>query len=116
MDLRTSLYQAILDEPEDDGPRLVYADWLEEYGSEEDRPRADLVRVQVELARLPEGDGRRKALERRQEAVFRGRKKAWKDELPRLRGVRWGEFERGFVGEVTFQSAYMYRQQIARVV
>jgi uncharacterized protein (TIGR02996 family) len=33
--------------PEDDGPRLVYADWLEEYGQCD---RASFIRVQCELA------------------------------------------------------------------
>src|ERR687883_596011 len=35
---------------DDDTPRLVYADWLVENGQEE---RAELIRVQVERARLP---------------------------------------------------------------
>jgi uncharacterized protein (TIGR02996 family) len=40
------LLQAILDDPEDDGLRLVYADWLEEHGEPE---RAEFIRVQLEL-------------------------------------------------------------------
>ena len=28
------LLRAIADDPDDDGPRLVYADWLEEHGHE----------------------------------------------------------------------------------
>jgi type VI secretion system protein ImpC len=40
--------QAILTDPEDDAPRLVYADWLEEHG---EAARADFIRVQCELAR-----------------------------------------------------------------
>jgi uncharacterized protein (TIGR02996 family) len=42
--------QEILAHPDDDGPRLIYADWLEERGD----PRADFIRVQCELARLTE--------------------------------------------------------------
>lgn len=45
------LLRAILDNPEDDVVRLVYADWLEEHGEGE---RAEFIRVQVELAGLPE--------------------------------------------------------------
>lgn len=37
----------ILDRPDDDGPRLVFADWLEEQGEAE---RAELIRVQCEMA------------------------------------------------------------------
>jgi uncharacterized protein (TIGR02996 family) len=45
--------QSIIEHPEDDAPRLVYADWLEEPGQNE---RADLIRVQCQLAHLPSGD------------------------------------------------------------
>jgi uncharacterized protein (TIGR02996 family) len=38
--------------PEDDGLRLIYADWLEEHGREQ---RARYIRVQIEIARLWEG-------------------------------------------------------------
>lgn len=42
---------AIRTAPDDDNPRMVYADWLEEFGG---RPqRAEFIRVQVELARTP---------------------------------------------------------------
>ena len=40
------LLQAILDDPDDDAVRLIYADWLEEIGQEE---RAEFIRVQIEL-------------------------------------------------------------------
>jgi uncharacterized protein (TIGR02996 family) len=43
-----ALLQAVWAEPDDDAPRLVYADWLEENGQPE---RAQLIRVQCELAR-----------------------------------------------------------------
>ena len=44
--------QDILEHPDDDAPRLIYADWLEEHGKEADRLRAEFIRVQVELDRL----------------------------------------------------------------
>jgi uncharacterized protein (TIGR02996 family) len=40
--------QTIREHPDDDGPRLVYADWLEEQG---ECDRAEFIRVQIELAR-----------------------------------------------------------------
>jgi uncharacterized protein (TIGR02996 family) len=40
---------AICDAPADDGPRLVYADWLEERG---DTARAEFIRVGCEIERL----------------------------------------------------------------
>ena len=44
-----ALLRAVLDAPDDDLPRLAYADVLEERG---DDARAEFVRVQLELARL----------------------------------------------------------------
>jgi uncharacterized protein (TIGR02996 family) len=44
--------QAICAKPEDDTPRLVYADWLEEQG---DTDRAEFIRVQCELEKVPPG-------------------------------------------------------------
>lgn len=43
--------RAIFHRPDDDAPRLVYADWLEERGD----PRAEYLRLEVELRRLPKG-------------------------------------------------------------
>lgn len=40
----------IIEHPDDDAPRLIYADWLEDHG---DASRAEFIRVQCELARLP---------------------------------------------------------------
>src|SRR5262249_2658905 len=47
--------EAIREQPDDDTPRLIYADWLEEHGQPE---RAEFIRVQCEKARLPEGSPR----------------------------------------------------------
>jgi len=44
---------AILAEPDEDTPRLVYADWLQEHGREE---RAEFIRAQVLLAKLEAGE------------------------------------------------------------
>ncbi len=47
MNERERLLQAILDDAENDTPRLVYADWLEEHG---EAAHAELIRVQCSLA------------------------------------------------------------------
>lgn len=61
-----ALLQAIISNPEDDLPRLVFADWLEERG----RPlRAELIRVQIEIARAS-GQGEAAALRVREDAIF----------------------------------------------
>lgn len=49
-----AVLQAILEHPDDDLPRLQYADLLEEQGQGE---RAEFIRVQLELADLPKQPG-----------------------------------------------------------
>jgi uncharacterized protein (TIGR02996 family) len=51
MDHHSAFLQAIVEAPDDDAPRLIYADWLEENGQPE---RAQFIRIQCELARMPE--------------------------------------------------------------
>jgi uncharacterized protein (TIGR02996 family) len=87
--------QAIIENPEDDGPRLVYADWLEDHGESD---RADFIRLQCELARLPGGDPRRKGLEARERALLKGHELEWLGPL-RGRADKW-QFRRGFVESV----------------
>ncbi len=55
-----ALMRGILAEPDDDTPRLVYADWLEENGQPE---RGQHIRLQCRAAALPEGDPRRAEME-----------------------------------------------------
>src|SRR4051794_28257705 len=55
------LFQAVLAEPDDDTPRLIYADWLEERGD----PRAEFIPFQggqVELPPFHEDHPRREEL------------------------------------------------------
>jgi uncharacterized protein (TIGR02996 family) len=42
----------VIAEPDDDAPRLVYADWLEEHGG--DPARAEFIRAEIEMAKLPD--------------------------------------------------------------
>ena len=59
---------AILDNPDDDTTRLVFADWLEEHGR---ASHAELIRVQCELARLPKRSREPKAKARREKLAAR---------------------------------------------
>lgn len=45
---REALIAAVCESPDDDTPRLIFADWCEEHGEPE---RAEFVRLQIELAR-----------------------------------------------------------------
>jgi uncharacterized protein (TIGR02996 family) len=56
MDDGSALLRAIRASPEDDAPRLAFADWLDERAGGP-TPRAELIRVSVELARLRQQAG-----------------------------------------------------------
>jgi len=93
---RDALFAAILANPDEDTPRLVYADWLEENGEAE---RAEFIRVQIELARLSEGDPRRAPLMEREGGLLQSHQEEWLG-LPALEHS-WPTFRRGFVAEIS---------------
>jgi uncharacterized protein (TIGR02996 family) len=89
---RDALLTAILADPDEDTPRLVYADWLQEHGEAE---RAEFIRLQCELARLPPQSERATQLALRASAL--------RDELfARLEQLPFADlrFARGFVAHV----------------
>src|SRR5262245_25936713 len=87
---------SVIESPNDDAPRLVYADWLEDQG---DTARAEFIRLQIEAARLPEGDARRPGLEERARHLLGRHLDDWLGPL-RLLATNW-IFQRGFVERVT---------------
>ena len=94
MDENTFL-DAIIADPDDDAPRLIFADWLEETG---DSDRAELIRIQCALARLEENDERRPGLREREGILMRERYDVWCQDRPS--GWWNGRFRRGFLAEV----------------
>jgi uncharacterized protein (TIGR02996 family) len=92
--------QDIIDSPDDDTPRLIYADWLEEHDQPE---RAEFIRVQCELARLSDDDGpalseRRDKLEATERLLLKAHLEEWAGPL---RGrVDGSSFRRGFVAAI----------------
>ncbi len=77
MNVDSHLLQAVLDEPDQNAPRLVLADWLEQNGGEIQRARAELIRVQIALANLPPDSSERAQLELRGQALLRGYERDW---------------------------------------
>lgn len=55
--------RAILVDPTDPAPRLVYADWLEERGDPDSLHRAEYLRVECRLNNLPSADRSRRKLQ-----------------------------------------------------
>jgi uncharacterized protein (TIGR02996 family) len=126
--------QDIIEHPEDDAPRLIYADWLEEHG---DPDRGEFIRVQCRLARgcpVCDGTGRNVMspcpcglLRRRERELLRApaalgtrlhgwalatNADAWAGEVLGYEHVAVWEhfFRRGFVAEVTLPCAEWLRQ------
>src|SRR5262249_24085793 len=91
-----ALLQDVIAHPDEDGPRLIYADWIEENGRPE---RAEFIRVQCELARLPANHSHRKKLEAREEALWDEHFAEWRQEVPHWARDQLG-FGRGFAWHV----------------
>jgi uncharacterized protein (TIGR02996 family) len=84
-------FHAILEDPDSDEPRLVFADWLEEHGN----PRSEFVRLQCELEQLPEDHPERSEREARSRLLLSMHEAEWVGGL-RAFVQRW-KFHRGFV-------------------
>ena len=89
MSEHAAFLNAVMERPDDDLPRLVYADYLEETG---DAGRAEFIRVQIELARLDEDDDRFAILTRRESELL---EQGVGGGIPGIRGIQI--FRRGFV-------------------
>ncbi len=112
--------QAIREAPDDDAPRLLYADWLEERGD----PRGEFIRVQCARACLPARDPRDRPLRGRAWELLEANWDAWVRPLRDLvglnysrRGESWlgggrveaireaaDRFPRGFVSDLTIDA------------
>src|SRR5690242_12611585 len=90
---------AIRENPGDDGPRLVYADWLDEHGQPE---RAEFIRVQCQLAPLEPDDDRYPALKHREFKLWGHHHRAWSEPLRPF--TRSYSFHRGFADHVSLSA------------
>src|SRR5262245_62168156 len=81
---REVLWRAVIENPADDAPRLVLADWLDEQG---DPDRAEFIRLAVANVN-PDRVGE----------LLARHGDAWRADVPSVDGVRWGaDLGRGFV-------------------
>jgi uncharacterized protein (TIGR02996 family) len=81
MNDETPFIEAILANPEDEAPRLIYADWLEERGD----ARGEFLRLENALANLPRGDARGPSLRARIQEVRQGIGVEWLAQVDRSR-------------------------------
>src|SRR5918994_3068406 len=97
---RDAFLQAICVAPDDDTPRLVFADWLDEHG---DAKRAEFIRASCELEQVEEFGPRWRALCERTRKLLDPNRAKWSQELAD-RKLLHVEFRRGFVDGVTIYS------------
>jgi uncharacterized protein (TIGR02996 family) len=98
------LMSIIREQPDDSLARLACADWWEEQGKSD---RAEFIRLQVEIDRLPKSDPRTCPLIIRSEALLAEHEKSWLGEWSE-RLVRW-TFRRGFLDSVVLQPEVFLR-------
>jgi uncharacterized protein (TIGR02996 family) len=93
------LLAGVLMSPEEDAPRLVYADRLEEFGGESEGARAEFIRLQVRRAGLASEAPEAEAIRRREDELLRRHGQGWDVELRSL--VPTCKYQRGFIETVT---------------
>jgi uncharacterized protein (TIGR02996 family) len=110
---RQAFLEAICENADDDAPRLIFADWLDEHGEPE---RAEFIRLQCRLASMGEEDPQRPALEKREAQIWRKNARRWQAKQPRLTGVKWGKSERGWPASVELDGVARFCTHAARIV
>jgi uncharacterized protein (TIGR02996 family) len=96
---REALLKAVCDNPDDDTPRLVLADWLDENGEPE---RAEFIRLQIEIAALPDGKTKQKK-QAREKKLLAAHGEEWTEPLKEFESGYFGEpfrFARGFIESI----------------
>ncbi len=109
-----ALLAAIYANPDDDTPRLVYADWLDEHG---DPARAEFIRVQIRLEVAQEWNAERRRLQARESELFDAHREEWTAHLgpfdPEKIKV---SFDRGFLDRLTCEETTASELEILRRV
>src|SRR5262249_8069317 len=93
MSLDDAFLRDICERPDDDAPRLIYADWLEENGHAE---RAEFIRLQCRVAQMDEDDPHYAELEDREFELLHAHSDDWQ-------GAEWDghiNWVRGFMDSI----------------
>jgi uncharacterized protein (TIGR02996 family) len=92
MSVHEAFLRSIIEAPDDDTPRLIYADWLDD---NDDPDRAEFIRVQCSLAGLAAGDPRQPGLADREQELLRQHGWAWAEDFSSL--ISAWTYRRGFI-------------------
>lgn len=100
---RAAFLEAIVEQPTDDLPRLVFADWLDDHDEPE---RAEFIRLQCAFAR-GEPAARSQSARARMQTLEEEHRAAWIGPLSRI--VFRAGFHRGFVEHAVVSAASLLR-------
>jgi uncharacterized protein (TIGR02996 family) len=92
--------QMIVENPDDDTPRLIYADWLEERGD----PRGEFIRLQCQRAAITRHHAEWKDIMDREIKLLKQYGDLW------LGGAHGLHFRRGLVEEIEISAALLLRE------
>jgi uncharacterized protein (TIGR02996 family) len=123
-------FRAARDQPADDTIRLVYADWLDEHGTEAYEAQARFVRTQVERSRLALDDPRRVQLLDVEANLLQAYRREWNGRIHRwlhAQGMRnaWKarrswiramQYHRGMISHVTLNSYFVVKDIFADAI
>src|SRR5262245_2491279 len=104
MSQHAAFLSAIRENPDDDTPRLAFADWLTETGNPD---RGELIRVQIERSRVPVDDDRHSELHARELRLLLAHMAT---RLPEPPVMRFSRFRRGFAEFVPGTAAELIEQ------
>ncbi|MEZ6141087.1 MAG: TIGR02996 domain-containing protein [Zavarzinella sp.] len=104
MNLHERFLEAICAEPDDDLPRLVYADWLDA----QNNPRGEFIRLQCLLHRLPTDHPTRKVLAARTYMLSLQLKRMYREALLKFTTVL-PEYQRGFIESIVIDAQVFIR-------
>jgi uncharacterized protein (TIGR02996 family) len=102
---RAAFLADIIDNPNDDAPRLIFADWLQDNG---DPDRAAFIRAQIEWARTAPEDPHRPIVQRQAQALLNAHGLAWLKEVPAWARPN-ASFVRGFVMQIDVTAREFFR-------
>src|SRR5579871_6871188 len=105
-----SFFRAIKENPDDDTPRLIFADWLQERGDAASAARGEYLRLSVMRHRLPPDDPDYELIKRREAEIFTEHRWQWLG--PLTDAARGWTFERGMV-QITASADKLLTSEVA---
>jgi uncharacterized protein (TIGR02996 family) len=105
-----NFFRDIKEHPDDDTPRLIFADWLQEHGDPDSAARGEFLRSCVLRHRLSPDDPSNNLLKRREGELFTEHRWAWLGPLAD-QARNWG-FERGLI-QIVAQAEKVLIEEVA---